>query len=159
MFSDPEDAAASLRAYLPVPVTQTLRWSNLAVHDSRFVDDDLREREFDLLFAVEPEARPAGQQQAQEEISKTCSAPGYPRTVVEAALRVAPADQPPRGPKSVTSKLVVGRRMTGTRHRWNARRISRAQLRASWKSCSVIRGRSRNTIWDTRFFVPEGDLS
>ncbi len=56
-------------------------------------------------------------------------------------------------------ELIIARRVAGNRHRWNARSVSRAQLRASWKSCSVIRGRSRNTIRDTRFFVPEGDRS
>ncbi len=49
-------------------------------------------------------------------------------------------------------ELIVARGVTGNRHRWNACSVSRAQLRASRKSRSVIRGRSRNTIRDTRFF-------
>ena len=56
-------------------------------------------------------------------------------------------------------ELIVGREVTGNRQRWNACIVSRAQLRASLKSRSDIRGRSRNTSWDTRFFVPEGDRS
>ena len=56
-------------------------------------------------------------------------------------------------------ELVVRRRMSRNRHRSNARIVSRAHFRPSRKSRSVILGRSRNTICDTRFFVPAGDRS
>ncbi len=55
VFSDPEDATGLLQAYLPARVVRSLRWSTLAVQDGRFVDERLRERESDLLFAVERE--------------------------------------------------------------------------------------------------------
>ncbi len=56
-------------------------------------------------------------------------------------------------------ELIIPRRVTPSRHRLNAWIVSRAQLRLSRKSRSIILGGSRNTIWDTRFFVPAGDSS
>ena len=55
VFSDPEDAAGLLRSCLPQELARTLRWSTLARQPSRFVSDDWRGREADLLFSVERE--------------------------------------------------------------------------------------------------------
>ena len=45
------------------------------------------------------------------------------------------------------------------RHGSNDRIVSRAHALPARRSASVIVGRSRNTIWDTRFFVPAGERS
>ena len=55
VFSDTEDAAGLLRSCLPQELARTLRWSTLARQPSRFVSDDWRGREADLLFSVERE--------------------------------------------------------------------------------------------------------
>ena len=55
VFSDPENAAGLLRSYLPQELARTLRWSTLTHRPSRFVSDDWRSREADLLFSVERE--------------------------------------------------------------------------------------------------------
>ena len=55
VFSDPENAAGLLRSYLPQELARTLRWSTLTRLPSRFVSDDWRSREADLLFSVERE--------------------------------------------------------------------------------------------------------
>ena len=56
VFSEPEEAVALLRAYLPPTVGRTLKWSTLTVQDGRFVDERLRGSESDLLYAIEREA-------------------------------------------------------------------------------------------------------
>ena len=55
VFSDPEDAAGLLRSYLPQELARTLRWPSLTRLPGRFVSDDWRGREADLLFSVERE--------------------------------------------------------------------------------------------------------
>ena len=55
VFSDPENAAGLLRSCLPQELAGTLRWSTLTRLPSRFVSDDWRGREADLLFSVERE--------------------------------------------------------------------------------------------------------
>ena len=55
VFSDLENAAGLLRSYLPQELARTLRWSTLTHRPSRFVGDDWRGREADLLFSVERE--------------------------------------------------------------------------------------------------------
>ena len=55
VFSDLENAAGLLRSYLPQELASTLRWSTLTHRPSRFVSDDWRSREADLLFSVERE--------------------------------------------------------------------------------------------------------
>ena len=52
-FSDPENAAGLLRSYLPQELVSTLRWSTLTHLPGRYVSDDWRGREADLLFSVE----------------------------------------------------------------------------------------------------------
>ena len=63
------------------------------------------------------------------------------------------------GPKESELELVVTRGVGQSFHRPNARIALLAQVLPSRKSRSVILGRSRNTICDTRFFVPPGDRS
>ena len=53
VFSDPENAAGLLRSYLPQELVSTLRWSTLTHLPGRYVSDDWRGREADLLFSVE----------------------------------------------------------------------------------------------------------
>ena len=52
VFSDPAEAAALLRAHLPESLAADLRWSSLTVQDASFVDDQMRDSESDLLFAI-----------------------------------------------------------------------------------------------------------
>ena len=54
---------------------------------------------------------------------------------------------------------VVARRLVNHGHRPNARAVSLAHARAPRMSVSVITGRSRNTICETRFFVPVTERS
>ena len=58
VFSDPVEAAGFLRAYLPESLGRGLRWSTLRLQPGRYVDEELRGSESDLLFAVEHEASP-----------------------------------------------------------------------------------------------------
>ena len=53
VFSDPENAAGLLRSCLPQELARTLQWSSLTLRPGRFVSDDWRGREADLLFSVE----------------------------------------------------------------------------------------------------------
>ena len=53
VFSDTRNAADLLRPYLPQEVARALRWSTLTHVPGRFVSDDWRSREADLLFSVE----------------------------------------------------------------------------------------------------------
>ena len=55
--------------------------------------------------------------------------------------------------------LVVSRRRFRRRHSPNDRIVSRAHALPARRSASVIAGRSRNTIWETRFLVPEAERS
>ena len=50
--------------------------------------------------------------------------------------------------------LVVRRRRACRGHNWNDRIVSSAHASPARKSDSVNTGRSRSTIWDTRFLVP-----
>ena len=63
------------------------------------------------------------------------------------------------GPEEGDLELVLARRHSRIRHNFNARTVSRAQVRPSRRSEGVIAGRSRNTICDTRFLVPLKDRS
>ena len=56
-------------------------------------------------------------------------------------------------------ELIVPWGLCANRHSLSARNVSRAHSLPSRKSRSVILGRSRNTIWDTRLFVPAGRRS
>ena len=77
----------------------------------------------------------------------------HPATVArmeDDALPVAGAKQ-----HNLNLILVGGSyRSVGFSHRLKAARILRAHSSPSRRSDSVIAGRSRNTIWETRFFVP-----
>ena len=53
VFSDAGNAAGLLRPHLPQAVANSLRWSTLTHLPGRFVSDDWRGREADLLFSVE----------------------------------------------------------------------------------------------------------
>lgn len=60
VFSDPAAAVGFLRAYLPESVSAGLQWSTLALRNNTFIDDELRDSESDLLFAVQRQSgRPA----------------------------------------------------------------------------------------------------
>jgi hypothetical protein len=52
VFSDPDNAAAELRAVLPAAVAETIDWSTLALEPGSFVDVELAERHCDLLFSA-----------------------------------------------------------------------------------------------------------
>ena len=56
VFSNPEDAASLLRAYVPQSLGRTLKWATLTMLPGRFVSADWRGSEADLLFSVEREA-------------------------------------------------------------------------------------------------------
>lgn len=53
VFGDPSETVGLLRAYLPEPLAAELQWSSLTVQDATFVDEQLRDSQSDLLFAVE----------------------------------------------------------------------------------------------------------
>ncbi len=53
MFGAPTEAAGLLRAYLPEPLAVELQWSRLTLQDTTFVDEQLRDSESDLLFAID----------------------------------------------------------------------------------------------------------
>lgn len=60
VFSDPAAAVGFLRANLPESVSAGLRWSTLALRNNTFIDDELRDSESDLLFAIDWQSgRPA----------------------------------------------------------------------------------------------------
>ena len=52
VFSDPATAVGFVRAYLPESVSAELQWSTLALRNNTFIDDELRDSESDLLFAI-----------------------------------------------------------------------------------------------------------
>ena len=56
-------------------------------------------------------------------------------------------------------ELVPPGRATGSCHKSSARIVSCAHASPSRRSVPVIAGRSRNTIWETRFFVPAAERS
>ena len=53
VFSNEQDAASLLRSCVPGPLAGTLNWSTLTHQSGRFVADDWRGNETDLLFSVE----------------------------------------------------------------------------------------------------------
>ena len=53
VFSDTDNAAGLLRPYLPPAVAGSLRWATLTHWPGRFVSDDWRGREADLVFSAE----------------------------------------------------------------------------------------------------------
>ena len=53
VFADSAETAALLRAHLPASLAAGLVWSSLTLQDASFVDDQMRDRESDLLFTVE----------------------------------------------------------------------------------------------------------
>ena len=55
VFSDERNAASLLRTCVPQPLAETLKWPTLKVLRGRFVADDWRGNESDLLFSVERE--------------------------------------------------------------------------------------------------------
>ena len=55
VFSDTSNAAGLLRPYLPPAVAGSLRWATLTHWPGRFVSDDWRGREADLVFSAERE--------------------------------------------------------------------------------------------------------
>ena len=55
VFSNERDAASLLRTCVPQPLADTLRWPTLTVLPGRFVRDDWRGNEADLVFSVERE--------------------------------------------------------------------------------------------------------
>ena len=52
VFSDPTEAATFLQAHLPATLVNRLEWSNLALVETSFVDEALRESESDLLYTA-----------------------------------------------------------------------------------------------------------
>ena len=63
------------------------------------------------------------------------------------------------GTEKCEFELACSRRPLRFRHSPSDRIVSRAHSRPSRKSALVTPGRSRNTIWDTRFFVPDAERS
>ena len=55
VFSNEQDAASLLRTCVPAPLADTLKWSTLTHQSGRFVADDWRGKEADLLFSVQRE--------------------------------------------------------------------------------------------------------
>lgn len=53
VFADPTEAAALLRAHLPESLAGDLVWSSLTLQDASFVDEQMRDSESDLLYAIE----------------------------------------------------------------------------------------------------------
>ena len=53
VFSNEKDAASLLRTCVPRPLADTLTWSTLSLLRGRFVDDDWRRNETDMLYSVE----------------------------------------------------------------------------------------------------------
>ncbi len=56
VFSDPGEAESFLRAHLPPALVKRLDWATLALVETSFVDDALRESESDLLYTVQVRA-------------------------------------------------------------------------------------------------------
>jgi predicted transposase/invertase (TIGR01784 family) len=59
VFSDPENAAAQLRAVLPARIARAVDWSTLRLEPGSFVDAELAERHTDLLFSASISGRRA----------------------------------------------------------------------------------------------------
>jgi predicted transposase YdaD len=59
VFSDPDNAAAELRAVLPARIARAVDWSTLRLEPGSFVDSDLAERHCDLLFSADLAGRRA----------------------------------------------------------------------------------------------------
>jgi predicted transposase/invertase (TIGR01784 family) len=59
VFADTEEAALFLRAHLPAALTDQIDWSTLALEETSFVDEALRESESDLLYTVQMKERAA----------------------------------------------------------------------------------------------------
>ena len=55
VFSNEQDAASLLRTCVPRPLADTLNWSTLTLLRGRFVADDWRRNETDMLYSVERE--------------------------------------------------------------------------------------------------------
>ncbi len=55
VFSNAKDAASLLRTCVPGALADTLKWSTLSLLRGRFVDDDWRRNETDMLYSVERE--------------------------------------------------------------------------------------------------------
>ena len=55
VFSNEQDAASLLRTCVPRSLADTLKWSTLTLLRGRFVADDWRRNETDLLYSVERE--------------------------------------------------------------------------------------------------------
>ena len=55
VFSNEQDAASLLRTCVPGALADTLKWSTLSLLRGRFVDDDWRRNETDMLYSVERE--------------------------------------------------------------------------------------------------------
>ena len=55
VFSNEQDAASLLRTCVPRSLADTLKWSTLTRQSGRFVADDWRGKEADLVFTVERE--------------------------------------------------------------------------------------------------------
>ena len=55
VFSNEQDAASLLRTCVPNALADTLKWSTLSLLRGRFVDDDWRRNETDMLYSVERE--------------------------------------------------------------------------------------------------------
>ncbi|MCY4485408.1 MAG: Rpn family recombination-promoting nuclease/putative transposase [Spirochaetaceae bacterium] len=53
VFSNEQDAASLLRTCVPRPLADTLKWPTLSLLRGRFVDDDWRRNETDMLYSVE----------------------------------------------------------------------------------------------------------
>jgi len=52
VFSDPEDTASFLRAYLPESVVERIDWKSLNLLPLSFIDETFKESESDLLFCA-----------------------------------------------------------------------------------------------------------
>ena len=53
VFADTEEAAGFLRVHLPASLAERVAWSTLALVETSFVDEALRESESDLLYTVQ----------------------------------------------------------------------------------------------------------
>ena len=58
-FSDPEQAKGLLRNFLPAALVAAIDWDSLELHDTEFLDQELRRSTVDLLFSVNLAGRPA----------------------------------------------------------------------------------------------------
>ena len=55
VFANEQDAASLLRTCVPRPLADTLKWSTLSLLRGRFVDDEWRRNETDMLYSVQRE--------------------------------------------------------------------------------------------------------